>query len=629
MMTIKYRSSYAEGGFLDDGEILDPVSGNEVPTGSLAEEVRDDIPAQLSEGEFVVPADVVRFIGLDKLMKMRETAKVGLANMEAEGQMGGSPAPMMEQPMMGEPMMNDDMEMDALIDGMDGEDFDSSVQTFAEGGSVIPNYKDYTGRDYNVAGTPEYRMYTNGTDFKNFTFIGGKPVEPIPEGWTPYIDDGEEEEGGQGEGDSVESTTQSTVNSGASGTAEMTRDYKNDTGPDGYQADLTRSTRIRSQRINALDAMIKPNMDQEATDLMFASMTPQAQELYNSRFKDPEGLDSYFSEGMGVADRFLLAQKTADSMNNSNGAIEQGSQYLPDGRPIEWKKMVGGIVKAFSGGLEIGALDEFGKLLDNITGERINTVGTTEPSAVDRPTYNQEYWSNFKGTPAELLAAQRKASEDMSGGLRGGWSINAYGNKTYKEPGTYDPFDHIAEVRANQENTKKLKADKIAAQNKAEADQIERQNEMDTLRERADKVAESKANDYKIEKERAAKQRAKSLAQKAAADKAAAAAKEAARQNALIRQRSGGGGDGDKGDNSPYKASPYSGYSKPNKDEGGRPTQSSSPSTSSGNGTSKYFKAEGGFIKKMRNDPTSGLASKKIAKQKAQAKKGALAAKRT
>jgi hypothetical protein len=34
-------------------------------------------------------------------------------------------------------------------------------------------------------------------------------------------------------------------------------------------------------------------------------------------------------------------------------------------------------------------------------------------------------------------------------------------------------------------------------------------------------------------------------------------------------------------------------------------------------------------IKKMRNDPTSGLASKKKAKQKAQAKKGALAAKRT
>ena len=34
-------------------------------------------------------------------------------------------------------------------------------------------------------------------------------------------------------------------------------------------------------------------------------------------------------------------------------------------------------------------------------------------------------------------------------------------------------------------------------------------------------------------------------------------------------------------------------------------------------------------IKKMRKDPTSGLAAKKKSKQKAKAKKGALAAKRT
>ena len=46
----------------------DPVSGNEIPKASTAEEVRDDIPARLSEGEFVLPADVVRYHGLEKLM---------------------------------------------------------------------------------------------------------------------------------------------------------------------------------------------------------------------------------------------------------------------------------------------------------------------------------------------------------------------------------------------------------------------------------------------------------------------------------------------------------------------------------------------------------------------------------
>ena len=40
-----------------EGGTVDPVSGNEVPPGSTQEEVRDDIPAQLSEGEFVKPAD--------------------------------------------------------------------------------------------------------------------------------------------------------------------------------------------------------------------------------------------------------------------------------------------------------------------------------------------------------------------------------------------------------------------------------------------------------------------------------------------------------------------------------------------------------------------------------------------
>lgn len=79
-----------EGGMLQEGGTVDPVSGNEVPVGSMQEEVRDDIPAQLSEGEFVFPADVVRFIGLERLMKMRQAAKEGLAKMDAMGQMGNS-----------------------------------------------------------------------------------------------------------------------------------------------------------------------------------------------------------------------------------------------------------------------------------------------------------------------------------------------------------------------------------------------------------------------------------------------------------------------------------------------------------------------------------------------------------
>ena len=77
--------------FMDDGMDKDPVSGNEVPTGSLAEEVRDDVPAMLSEGEYVVPADVLRFYGMKFFEDLRMNAKIALAKMEAEGRIGGEP----------------------------------------------------------------------------------------------------------------------------------------------------------------------------------------------------------------------------------------------------------------------------------------------------------------------------------------------------------------------------------------------------------------------------------------------------------------------------------------------------------------------------------------------------------
>jgi len=80
-----------QGGLKDDGMNQDPVSGNEVPSGSMAKEVRDDIPAQLSDGEYVVPADVVRFFGVKFFEDLRMQAKQGLADMEQDGRIGGEP----------------------------------------------------------------------------------------------------------------------------------------------------------------------------------------------------------------------------------------------------------------------------------------------------------------------------------------------------------------------------------------------------------------------------------------------------------------------------------------------------------------------------------------------------------
>jgi hypothetical protein len=82
---------FEEGGMKDDGLTRDPVSGNEIPPGSLAKEVRDDIPAQLSDGEYVVPADVVQYYGVKFFEDLRAEAKRGLAQMEATGRIGGEP----------------------------------------------------------------------------------------------------------------------------------------------------------------------------------------------------------------------------------------------------------------------------------------------------------------------------------------------------------------------------------------------------------------------------------------------------------------------------------------------------------------------------------------------------------
>ena len=87
----RQMSMFEEGGIADDGMDRDPVSGNEIPSGSLASEVRDDIPAQLSEGEYVVPADVVRYFGVRVFEEMRNEAKMGLQSMEQDGRIGGEP----------------------------------------------------------------------------------------------------------------------------------------------------------------------------------------------------------------------------------------------------------------------------------------------------------------------------------------------------------------------------------------------------------------------------------------------------------------------------------------------------------------------------------------------------------
>lgn len=64
---------------------VEPETGNPIPAGSNEENVKDDIPAALSTGEYVLPADVVRWHGLNHIQGMMEEAKMGLMAMHSEG----------------------------------------------------------------------------------------------------------------------------------------------------------------------------------------------------------------------------------------------------------------------------------------------------------------------------------------------------------------------------------------------------------------------------------------------------------------------------------------------------------------------------------------------------------------
>ena len=129
---------FALGGLDDDGMSRDPVSGNEIPPGSMANEVRDDVDSKLSDGEYVVPANVVRFFGVKFFEDLRTQAMQGLSNMEANGRIGGEPVPsdMPMQDQMAEVMPDvSDGEME-MLQGLMNEG--GYVRGYAPGGAVVP-----------------------------------------------------------------------------------------------------------------------------------------------------------------------------------------------------------------------------------------------------------------------------------------------------------------------------------------------------------------------------------------------------------------------------------------------------------------------------------------------------------
>ena len=191
--------------------------------------MRDDIPAQLSEGEFVFPADVVRYIGLEKLMQMRQEAKMGLQTMEDMGQMGNSDQAIMPDDIpfdLSDLDMDDDLEYNVggFVPGVQQQQNFTGITSYtppqmsqtglgfvpaamppqmqpqtqmptptiytppqqaavpmAQAPAQLPQFESFTEKNV------ENIEYTNSEtgEKRTFTFINGQPTVPIPPGFVP------------------------------------------------------------------------------------------------------------------------------------------------------------------------------------------------------------------------------------------------------------------------------------------------------------------------------------------------------------------------------------------------------------------------------------------------------------
>ena len=101
------------GGMMDGIMGYDKVSGNPIPIGSHAENVRDDIDAKLSTDEYVLPAHVVKWHGLKHIQMMQSEAEMGLMSMQMTG--------LIQHAEMSEAEVVEDEEIDEPDEGIDIE----------------------------------------------------------------------------------------------------------------------------------------------------------------------------------------------------------------------------------------------------------------------------------------------------------------------------------------------------------------------------------------------------------------------------------------------------------------------------------------------------------------------------
>jgi len=158
----------------------------------LPEEVRDDVDAKLSEGEYVVPADVLRYYGVKFFEDLRNKAKKSLQVMDEDGRIGGAP---IEEEMDDLPFSDEELVSEDDAEGEVMEAARGALVGYQEGGMQL-SYPSYI-KQPNLAsvgmpsttgtmgtGGVEYRKYVNDAGMSiTIPYYNGQPMGIVPVGY--------------------------------------------------------------------------------------------------------------------------------------------------------------------------------------------------------------------------------------------------------------------------------------------------------------------------------------------------------------------------------------------------------------------------------------------------------------
>jgi hypothetical protein len=556
------RNLLATGGMMQEGGTTDPVSGNDVPIGSLKEEVRDDVPAQLSPGEFVFPADVTRYIGLDKLMQIREAAKEGLKEMESKGQMGNA------EEVEGDAVDEDKFStnIDEIIANLDGGD-DSEPKKFAEGGSV--NTSDYSAAPIKGFKMVQYEDVETKT-VKYIPFVNGKALLPIPKGYVekkaaapvapvapvvPVEDQAALARAGGGGGGGGRGGKSETDGDGGSVSGEP-----NDAGIEGFgdiqggtNPNIARAAGFAAGLINPVVGLLVGAAGAYVTkenNKKMAAANAQAIDASALAAAGFDARDIKFAqeaaakatlEGKSAKD-IALAAANAASVNPSKSI---GGEYGPR---TSLDALVG-ITNGFNtANKDVMAMPQ--ELADKVEPRTWNDVvkaiqeGLTPEQAVQRvaeTTFAGTVGSYFTGTMSEKEAAARLDGAGLDGRVPAG----EFDNVVNDMKDGYSPEQAVqrAEERAAGPTDSQL-AEKDATMRqeaKDNADKAQAERNAEVTKQEADRTAQQAAS------ERAAQQASERAAQQAAQDASERAAQQAAQAEAdrvPVRESSSGGRGG-------------------------------------------------------------------------------------